>query len=459
MFAFPPEWPEDLIPQIRAINDGPNTTLVVLDDDPTGTQTVYDIPVLADWSVEILTDELKAGTPLFYILTNSRALSEEGAIALTEEIGGNLLRASRQTGRKFRVVSRSDSTLRGHYPVEVRALVRATEMGDVKEIIMPFFFEGGRLTINDVHYVKDDEQLVPAADTPFAKDASFGYRNSDLKKWVEEKTAGKVKALEVESISLEDLRVEGPEKTADKILNATAMVFVVNAVTMRDAEAAALAFLLAEQKGARLVYRTAASIVQTLGGLYPRPLLSREELLAGNTGGTLIIAGSYVPMTTRQINHFIGSMPVHTSILDVNSLMTSGAEKIISELTRKTDEGLRDGKTTLLYTSRDVVTGADKTASLKINAHVSSCLVEIVRRLTSAPSCIIAKGGITSSDIATKALGVKKATVLGQVLPGVPVWRLGEESRSPGLPYIVFPGNVGGESSLTEVVRLISVRP
>jgi uncharacterized protein YgbK (DUF1537 family) len=65
----------------------------------------------------------------------------------------------------------------------------------------------------------------------------------------------------------------------------------------------------------------------------------------------------------------------------------------------------------------------------------------------------LTKGGITSSDIATEGLAVKDALVCGQIIPGVPVWKLGAESRYPGLIYVVFPGNVGDAQALVEVVN------
>jgi uncharacterized protein YgbK (DUF1537 family) len=65
---------------------------------------------------------------------------------------------------------------------------------------------------------------------------------------------------------------------------------------------------------------------------------------------------------------------------------------------------------------------------------------------------LIAKGGITSSDIATKSLKVKLAMVAGSILPGVPVWKLGEESLFPGMHYVIFPGNVGGDDALSLAV-------
>jgi uncharacterized protein YgbK (DUF1537 family) len=80
-------------------------------------------------------------------------------------------------------------------------------------------------------------------------------------------------------------------------------------------------------------------------------------------------------------------------------------------------------------------------------------LISIVRGLQVRPRFLIAKGGITSSDVATRGLGVRRALVRGQILPGVPVWRLGAEARFPGLDYVVFPGNVGGDTALADAVR------
>ena len=69
------------------------------------------------------------------------------------------------------------------------------------------------------------------------------------------------------------------------------------------------------------------------------------------------------------------------------------------------------------------------------------------------PAYIIAKGGITSSDVGTKALKVKKALVMGQIQKGIPVWLTGEESKFPGMPYIIFPGNVGDKDTLRLIVE------
>ena len=451
--GIPPEWPNDPIPEIREIIGKSAHSLVVLDDDPTGTQTVYDIPVLTEWSVNTIKKEFSLQTPLFYILTNSRRLPEKEAVLLAETIGANLRQVSAATGRRFRVISRSDSTLRGHFPAEVDALAASLGQPQAMRIIMPFFLEGGRLTINDIHYVKDGDWLVPAGETSFARDATFGYRSSDLKFWVEEKTKAATKAAEVSSISLDEIRKGGPEKVLEMLLLIKSPVCVINAVSRRDAEVVALALLKAEERGLPFICRTAASIVPPLAGLFPRALLQPRQLDIPASGGALIIVGSYQPKSSAQLAHLIkhaGPVPFE---VDVNAVLDGSLNP--GFLAKEIDQCLAEEKDVVLYTSREPVEGEDADSSLDIVGKVSACLADIVKGITRKPRYITAKGGITSSDIATESLGVKRATVLGQILPGVPVWRLDEESKFGSLAYIVFPGNVGEEGSMSELVGVL----
>src|SRR5262249_54929744 len=116
-------------------------------------------------------------------------------------------------------------------------------------------------------------------------------------------------------------------------------------------------------------------------------------------------------------------------------------------------EGLLAGHDVVVFTSRQVRTGPDAQASLAIFHSVSAGLIAIVEQLSVRPRYLLAKGGITSHDLAAKGLRVKRAVGLGQVAPGVSVWRCGAESRFPGLAYIVFPGNVGSRESLADIVH------
>ncbi|MHC4226019.1 MAG: four-carbon acid sugar kinase family protein [Planctomycetota bacterium] len=453
--SLPPIWPEELLPAIRREHEKRSLSIVVLDDDPTGTQTVYDVPVLTNWKLDTIIDEFERQTPLFYVLTNSRSLPTADAVDLALEAGTNILNASQQTGRAFEIISRSDSTLRGHFPAEVDALAEVLKMKEAVWVIAPFFEEGGRYTIDDIHYVKEEQHLIEAAKTAFAKDIVFGYRNSDLKKWVEEKTRDRIAAESVLSLSLADIREGGADRIADKLAEyGPGSVCVVNAVDYRDMEVATLGLLQARQKGQRFLFRTAASFVRVRAGLGGRPLLTADEMVdPGDTGG-LVIVGSHVPRSSEQLRHVLEHENVQSSELNVDSILSS--EKRGEEIRRSIEcaaSALAQGLDVVVYTARELVIGRDDESSLSIGQQVSRALVKIVGSLSVRPRYILAKGGITSSDIATQALGIVRAQVLGQILPGVPVWRTGPESRFPGMAYIVFPGNVGSVDAISKIVK------
>lgn len=457
---LPEPWPHSLLPTIREQLAANARILIVLDDDPTGTQTVYDLPVLTEWSVDALRAEFERGTPTFYLLTNSRSLPLSDAQALNVEIAQNLLVAAQATGTDFAVVSRSDSTLRGHFPGETDALTRALGQQVDNTLIIPFFLEGGRYTINDIHWVAEEEQLIPAAETPFAKDAAFGYRHSDLRAWVEEKTGGAVTADSVASITLEDIRRGGPDAVAEKLLALPAgAVCVVNCAATRDMEVFVSGLLTAEGKGKHFLYRTAATFVQVRAGLAPKPPLTAEDLLLPNEGGGLVVVGSYVPKSTAQLSVLLAEGSLTAIEVDVNLLLHDETQQ--QEITRAVNEAtlaLRASRDVVLYTSRALITGEDAERSLSIGQRVSESLVTIVQEIDIRPRYLIAKGGITSSDLATQALAVKQANVRGQILPGIPLWELGLESHHPGLVYVVFPGNVGGDDALLQAVTKLALQ-
>lgn len=456
LFAtLPAAWPDAPLPAIAAAVRARGEKVVVLDDDPTGTQTVHGVPVLTAWSAATLRAELLREDQAVFLLTNSRSLPLAEACALNAEIGALLRTAARSTGRGIVIISRSDSTLRGHYPGEVEALAQAAGGGFAATLIVPAFFPGGRYTIGDAHYVAEGDWLIPAGETPFAQDASFGYRASNLRQWVAEKTGGHIPAAAVASVSIETIRNGGPDAvTAQLAALEPGSVAVINAATERDLAVATLGIIGAEQAGQRFLYRTAASIVPLRAAIPARDLLDPGELaLAGDTGG-LIVVGSHVPRTSEQLAHLREQGNVLGVEVNVRALLGETHANEVMRAAAAADEALQRGQDVVLFTSREVITGADAEASLTIARRVSDSLIAILHQLTTRPRYLLAKGGITSSDVATKALRVQRAQVVGQILPGVPVWALGEESRWPGLPYVVFPGNVGGPDAVTAVVTM-----
>lgn len=467
--GLPPEWPHDVLPEIQRRLAELNQKVIVLDDDPTGTQSVHGIPVLTEWRVESLQAELENDLPAFYILTNSRALPLEKAQALNAEIGRNVMAALSRSKEKTQdrpshsvaLISRSDSTLRGHFPGEVDALAQQVHGNMPPYLIAPAFLAGGRYTIDDVHYVAQGDELTPAGETEFAKDAAFGYRASNLREWVEEKTRGALKAGDVLSIGLDDIRRGGPNAVAGKLMTLQAgQACIANAASERDLEVIALASLIAESHGAQFMYRSAASFARARAGIAPKALLTRQDLNVGASGGSptggLIVVGSYVPKTSGQLQALL-----HAGVcaIEVNVEALLDDARQANEITQAMQEAnalIASGNDAVIYTSRKLITGDDAQSSLAIGNRVSAGLIDIVKGITAQPRYVLAKGGITSSDVATKALGVKRAMVLGQILAGVPVWQMGPETRYPDSIYIVFPGNVGGPAALADVVKSLS---
>jgi len=167
--------------------------LVILDDDPTGTQTIAELPVLTSWSVADLQWALQQPTVGFFVLTNTRSLSEADAATLNRQVVDALHQAATAEQVSYVIASRSDSTLRGYFPLETDVLAeelaaRGTVVDGV--VLCPAYVEPGRVTVDSVHWARTGDGMIPVSQSEFAKDASFGYRNSDLRDWVEEKTAG-----------------------------------------------------------------------------------------------------------------------------------------------------------------------------------------------------------------------------------------------------------------------------
>ncbi|MBR3195709.1 MAG: hydroxyacid dehydrogenase [Clostridia bacterium] len=433
--------------------------MVVLDDDPTGVQTVHDLYVYTDWSYESMRSGLLEDGHIFFVLTNSRGLSAEDSRKQHTEIMENLVRASADTGVPFTVLSRGDSTLRGHYPMETQVLkdgYEASGLGIIDgEIIAPFFPEGGRYTIGDVHYVQEGDTLVPAGMTEFAKDTTFGYSSSDLKDWVREKNPQMDPDAEIHSVSIDMLRKEGPEAVCALLMNVKGFEkVIVNSACYEDMEVFVTGLYMAMAKGKHFMFRVAAGLVRVMANIEQKPLLKGAQLRTESELGGLVIVGSHVKKTTLQLERLLTLDTVRPLEFDVNRIGEEGFETYMARTIAEVKEILLSGKTAVVFTSRKVVrkTQENSEANLRFSLSVSEALVRIVRELDVMPGFIVAKGGITSSDVGVKGLSAKRALVLGQILPGIPVWKLGEESKYPGICYVIFPGNVGNEDALRFVV-------
>jgi uncharacterized protein YgbK (DUF1537 family) len=441
--------------RVRRLVEERAAKAVVLDDDPTGTQTVHGLDVLADWSVESLKGALLDPRPCFFVLTNTRSLPEADAAALVLEVTRNLSAAARALGSAFTVLSRSDSTLRGHFAAELGAIEEGLGEPPDGRIVIPAFFEGGRYTLGDVHYVAEGDRLVPAGQTEFARDRTFGYTSSNLREWIEEVTGARVRAGDVASIDIASLRgPAGPESVRAALLRLPRGAHViVNAAAYSDLEVFTEGLLGAEALGRRYLVRTAASFVRVRAAVAPRPLLAPGEISGPGAAGGLVVVGSYVDRTTQQLRALLelpNTVGIEVGVGALGDPVSGAAE--IRRCAAAALQAMCSGRHGVVYTSRGHESAAGKAGDLATGRTVSAALVQIVRAIPQRPRFLIAKGGITSCDVAIGGLGMRRAAVLGQASAGVPVWEMGPETRFPGMKLVVWPGNVGGPGDLRELV-------
>lgn len=442
--------------------EGFHKKLVVLDDDPTGVQTVHDVSVYTDWEEESIRKGFEEKEAMFFILTNSRSFSVEETTKVHQDIAARVAKVARELGQDFMIISRGDSTLRGHYPLETQLLADGLTKNEGVvidgEIICPFFPEGGRYTMDNIHYVKEQDNLVPAGMTEFARDKTFGYKSSDLTEYVEEKTEGKYHKEDCITISLDELNALDVQGIKDKLMSAQNMAkIIVNAVSYADLKVFCAALVLAMKAGKHYMARTAAAFTKVMGRISDQPLLGRAQLEGDTKNGGIVLIGSHVKKTTDQLN-CLKELDGQADFMEfqVNTVFEeNGLEKEVERTVKAAEEKILSGRTVVIYTSRQLLAPENMTPEekLHISVKISNAVTSIIGKLSVKPKFIIAKGGITSSDVGTKALRVKKARVMGQVKKGIPVWMTGEESKFPGMPYIIFPGNVGEVSTLKEIVE------
>lgn len=429
--------------------------IIILDDDPTGTQTVHDIPVLTEWSPEILMAEIELGTSLFFILTNSRSLIAEDAKRLNEEIASNIKHCVEVKHKKCLIVSRSDSTLRGHYPLEINALTQVFQPNKAIHFIVPAFFEGGRFTIDNIHYVREGDQMIPAAKTAFAQDKVFGFKESDLSKWVAEKFDYKIAPSQVNSISLSEIEQQSIGHLVNKINGFSSNeICIINAVSYEHLKQALMAIF---SSAVDPYFRCAASLVRVLAGQSPLLIDSSNLDLDFKKGG-LTVLGSYVPKSTSQLNDVLENVHIEPIEINIPSLL-EGQIVPVESMAQNIDKLISSGHNVILFTSRQLITSDRTNDNLAIGSKVSQYLTDIVSALKVNPRYIIGKGGITSSDLATKSLMITRAQVIGQMIPGVPVWKTLACSKFPDMPFIVYPGNVGDHTGLTQVIQKLNPKP
>jgi uncharacterized protein YgbK (DUF1537 family) len=432
--------------------------IIVLDDDPTGSQTVHSCLLLMRWDVETLRLGLRDDAPIFFILTNTRSLTPEDAATVTREVCHNLkIALDAEQIQDFLVVSRSDSTLRGHYPIETDVI--AAELGPFDaHFLVPAFFEGGRITRDSIHYLIIDGVPTPVHETEFARDSVFSYNYSYLPQYVEEKTKGRIKEDTVTRFLLNDLRAGSLERLLQLHDNQCA---VVDGENQADLNTFARDILTAASQGKRFLFRSAASILTALAALPPQPIAAEnmaEYVREGKPGA--VIVGSHVKKTTQQLESLLTVTGTVGIEVNVGRLLDNGVNesaKLLTEILAQVREVHNAGKTPVVYTSRQELTFKDVKTRLDFGATVSALLMDIVKGLPANIGFLISKGGITSNDVLSTGLALTSARLLGQILAGCSmVITPSDHPQFPNLPVVLFPGNVGNADALATIYQRLT---
>ncbi|MGD1896222.1 MAG: four-carbon acid sugar kinase family protein [Phormidesmis sp.] len=435
--------------------------IIVLDDDPTGSQTVHSCLLLLKWDVETLKLGLTDASPIFFVLTNTRSLTPEAAATVTTEVCDNLKQALAETGvTNFLLVSRSDSTLRGHYPIETDAIAEHLGPFDA-HFLTPEFFEAGRVTIYSTHYMQTTTpsgvERVPTHKTELAKDSVFGYSTSYLPDYVEEKTQGKILSSQVERFTLEEIRSGTLERLMGLENNACVCV---DGETQSDLDRFADDLNAAAARGKKFLFRSAASLLTALADLPAQPTPSDAMNRITRSGSGAVVVGSHVQKTTQQLQQLLKEPEIVGIEIDANRVkenLAVGHSEQLAEALAQVKQIHAEGKTPAIYTSREELTFTDRDTRLAFGQEISALLMDVVRGLPEDIGFLISKGGITSNDTLSEGLALRSARLLGQVIPGVSVvTTTAAHPQFATLPVVLFPGNVGDDGALALAYRRLA---
>ena len=416
---------------------------VVLDDDPTGTQAMANVPIVLDWSGHAVAAAVREGDPSVHLLTNVRAHTAAEAGELTASAAS----AARAAFPDARLLLRGDSTLRGYVWEEYRAVRDVISPGapGVPLLLVPAFPAAGRVTIGGVHLLERDGERVPLDRTEYATDAHLSYADARLAQWAHDRSGGELAAADAVEIPLAQVRAaDGAEAVAAGIRSAAAggrpAVVVPDAETIADLEVIASGLRLAEAD-TKVIARCAPAFAAIVTGTAATGLVAPPP--AGR--GVLVLCGSFVPATTAQLAELDRAWPGVTTFADVRALAGPEADREVERQAVAARELIDAHGLAVVATARDRDAGLVDAASQQ---RIATELARVPRLVD--PGVVIAKGGITSAVTARDGLGARSARVVGPVVTGVSLWQL-----EAGPAYLVVPGNVGGPGLLAELVDLL----
>ena len=444
--------------------------VIVLDDDPTGSQTVHGCPLLLRWDAATLRRGLADPAPLLFVLANTRALAPGPARTRVRAICRALrplLAEAQAAGRldRWLIVSRGDSTLRGHFPLEIEAI--GQELGPFDAtLLVPAFLPGGRTTVAGVHRLHGE----PVHTTAFARDSLFGYGTSHLPAWVEEKTQGRIPAASVHHLALADLE-SGPDHLLRRLAGLPAgALAVVDADHPRQLEALGAAVHRLGEPAAsgrwgrprRFLFQSAASLLNGLVPLPPQPLEApglaalRRRSPAGAPLPGLVLVGSHVPLADAQLELLLAAAGTAGLELPVASLARvlegPAPGPLLAALEQQWLGHLREllarGVTPVLFTSRGERAAGSARGRRRLGAELAGLMARLAGRLAPGLGYVISKGGITSHTLLADGLGLEAVALQGQLLPGLSLVLTPADAPVPQLPVLTFPGNLGDPGTL-----------
>ena len=299
---------------------------VVIDDDPTGSQTVQDCLLLLKWDCPTLVKGFESKSNLFFILANTRSLSENDAKSTIKEICKNLKNVitSQAYEEEIIFISRGDSTLRGHNFLEPSALNSCLGPFDATFHI-PAFIEGKRLTINGSHFV----DKTPVGQTIFAKDKIFGYETSNVKNLLFQQSKSQINFEDIQNLLLSDIEMLNDEennivfKKLKNLKNNKHVIVDVENYSQLKKFSLVIKKLIKQKK---FLFRTAASFISSIS---EKKSVSQSEIFFSNLRirnkeksflPGLIIVGSYVELSTIQLNNLLEITNCNPVELDVFEL-------------------------------------------------------------------------------------------------------------------------------------------
>ena len=425
--------------------------LLVLDDDPTGSQTVHSCPLLLRWDPESLHAGLRHPSPLLFLLANTRALEPAAADARVREICRALKAALAAAGiERWLIVSRGDSTLRGHFPLELNAI--RGELGPFAAgLLAPAFLPGGRTTCGGTHLLHGE----PVHRSAFAKDRLFGFSTSYLPDWVEQKTGGAIAAADVSVIGLSELDQASDRALQQRLAGLKpGSLACVDAEQPQQLEALGRALWALEASGQRLLLQSAASLINGLVPLPPQPLdaagLARLRR-AGQPG--LVLVGSHVPLADQQLECLLQEPHCGGVELDVGQVADASApllESLEHTWREQLQEVLGSGRTPVLFTSRGELHCASPRERRALGLALAALMARLAGSLAPQLGYLISKGGITTHTLLEHGLQAPWVELQGQLFAGLSV-----VVTPQGLPLVTFPGNLGDAQSLRQAYRLM----